>query len=178
MPGAAVTGMLGSLETGANMSSPLEMPLQGGFCSFLCGRDENKENGEQEMNLTHTPRGELEGKVLCWSQLGDLGAGEGQSLGSSISCDRNLRGTLLEFRRDFLDYINRGALRQGSRQEHLDSGAQMMPAGPAPFFHHLLAFLYHAKPSQVPLPSGEMVSIWTGTQQKRELLFLMVDQKF
>lgn len=134
MPGPAVTGVLGSLETRANMSSPLKMPLQGGSCSFLCGREENKENGEQEMNLTNTPRGESESQVLCWSQLGDRGAGDGQSLDSSISCDRNLRGTLLSSEGIFLVYINRGALRQGSCQEHLDSGAQMMPAGPAPFF--------------------------------------------
>ena len=37
-----------------------------------------EKKGQQERNLTHTPGGGEEAeaaKVLCWSQLGDLGAG-------------------------------------------------------------------------------------------------------
>lgn len=63
--GLAVTGLLGSLESGDNVPSPLEMPLQGGFCSFLCGRKEKREKGEREMNLTHTSGGEADTTKFC-----------------------------------------------------------------------------------------------------------------
>lgn len=41
MLGLVVTGLLGSLESRANVSSPLEVPLLGSFGSLLCGKGEN-----------------------------------------------------------------------------------------------------------------------------------------
>ena len=63
--GLAMTGLLGSLESGDNVPSPLEMPLRGGFCSFLLGREETGEKGQREMNLTHTPGGEADTAKFC-----------------------------------------------------------------------------------------------------------------
>lgn len=74
MLGLAGTGLLTSLVSEDNVPSPLEMPLWSGFCSFLCGREENGEKGKQEMNLTHPRGGEAEIAVLYSSQLGDLDA--------------------------------------------------------------------------------------------------------
>lgn len=41
MLGLVVTGLLGSLESRANVSSSLEVPLLGSFGSLLCGKGEN-----------------------------------------------------------------------------------------------------------------------------------------
>ena len=54
MPGWAGAGLLSSVESGDHAPLPLEMPLWGGFGSFLRGREENGEKGQQEMTLTHT----------------------------------------------------------------------------------------------------------------------------
>lgn len=65
VPGLAVTGLLGSLESVGNLSSLLEMPLWDGFCSFLCRREEDGEKEQQEVNLTHILEGEAETAKFC-----------------------------------------------------------------------------------------------------------------
>lgn len=101
--GLAVTGLLGSLESGDKLSSPLEMPLQGGFCSFLCGRKDEREKGQRETSLTHTPGGEADTTKFCAGLSLETQMLEGrQPLASVISCDRNLGATWLELRRDLL----------------------------------------------------------------------------
>jgi hypothetical protein len=99
MLGLVVTGLSGPLESGANLPSPLDMSLWGGFCSFLCGKEESGEKGQQEMNLTHTLQERLRQQnfmlVLVWAQ----GAGGRQPLGTFISRSRTLSAALPELRR-------------------------------------------------------------------------------
>ena len=42
----------------------MEMPFWGGFCSFLCGREDG-EKRQKEMNLTHTVGEEAETAKFC-----------------------------------------------------------------------------------------------------------------